>query len=62
MGGYRKIDTAGLLQSVELAVSMNEIGDYGAPVPDYMDVNVSTKVVKAIQSYVGIVNKIVWRK
>lgn len=56
------IETAGLLQSVELAVSMNEIGDYGAPVPDYMDVNVSTKVVKAIQSYVGIVNKIVWRK
>ncbi len=56
------ISTEGLLQSVELAVSMNAAGDCGIPVPDYTDVNVSTKVVKIIQSYVGVVNKFVWRK
>lgn len=56
------ISTQGLLQSVELAVSMNENGDYGIPVPDYVDTNVSTKVVKIIQSYVDAVNKFVWRK
>ena len=56
------ISTEGLLQSVELAVSMNENGDIGQPVPDYTDINVSTKVVKIIQSYTGVVNKFVWRK
>ncbi len=56
------ISTDGLLQSVDLAVSMNENGDYGIPVPDYVDTNVSTKVVKIIQSYKDTVNKFVWRK
>ena len=56
------ISTEGLLQSVELAVSMNEAGDYGIPVPDYIETNVSTKVVKIIQSYTGVVDKFVWRK
>ena len=56
------IDTTGLLQAVDLAVSMNANGDYGIPVPDYVEENVSTKVVKIIQSYVGVVNKMVWRK
>ena len=56
------IDTNGLLQSVETAVELVKNGDYGTPVPDYTDENVSTKVVKIIQSYVGIVNKMVWRK
>ena len=56
------IDTVGLLQSVELAVEMVKNGDLGVPVPDYMDVNVSDKVVRIIQSYVGVVNKMVWRK
>ncbi len=56
------IDDKGLLQSVDLAAEMVKNGDNGIPVPDYMDVNVSTKVVKIIQSYVGIVNKMVWRK
>lgn len=56
------IDTAGLLQSVELAVGMNRAGDFGVPVPDYMDLNVSAKVVKIIQSYVGVVDQFVWRK
>ena len=56
------IDTTGLLQAVELAVALNDRGDYGVPVPDYNDTNVSTKVVKIIQSYVGIVNRVVWRK
>lgn len=56
------IDTNGLLQSVDLAVSMNRAGDYGIPVPDYVNSNVSTKIVKIIQSYVGVVNKFVWRK
>lgn len=56
------IDEQGLLQSVDLAVSLNADGHYGIPVPDYTDTNVSTKVVKIIQSYVGVVNKMVWRK
>ena len=56
------IDEKGLLQSVDTAVEMNQSGDYGIPVPDYIEENVSTKVVKIIQSYVGVVNKMVWRK
>ena len=56
------IDTKGLLQSVDTAVEMNKNGDMGQPVPDYVEENVSTKVVKIIQSYVGVVNKMVWRK
>ena len=56
------IDTTGLLQAVDLAVSLNADGNYGIPVPDYVEENVSTKVVKIIQSYVGVVNKMVWRK
>lgn len=56
------IDEKGLLQSVNLAVEMNENGDYGIPVPDYVEENVSTKVVKIIQSYTGVVDKMVWRK
>ena len=51
-----------LLQAVETAVEMNRNGDYGIPVPDYVEENVSAKVVKIIQSYTGIVNKMVWRK
>lgn len=56
------IDEHGLLQSVDTAVELVRNGDYGKPVPDYTDENVSTKVVKIIQSYVGVVNKMVWRK
>ena len=56
------IDEKGLLQSVETAVEMNKNGDCGIPVPDYIEENVSTKVVKIIQSYTGVVNKMVWRK
>lgn len=56
------IDEKGLLQAVECAVDMNNNHDDGLPVPNYVDENVSTKVVKIIQSYVGIVNKMVWRK
>lgn len=56
------IDTDSLLQAVECAVEMNARGDHGTPVPDYTDENVSTKVVKIIQSYTGIVDKMVWRK
>ena len=56
------IDTASLLQAVDTAVEMNRNGDYGIPVPDYVEENVSTKVVKLIQSYTGVVNKMVWRK
>ena len=56
------IDTKSLLQAVETAVAMNENGDYGIPVPDYVEECVSTKVVKLIQSYTGVVNKMVWRK
>ena len=56
------IDTVGLLQSVDLAVEMVQNGDLGIPVPDYVYTNVSDKVVRIIQSYVGVVNKMVWRK
>ena len=56
------IDEKGLLQSVDTAVELVKSGDYGTPVPNYIDENVSTKVVKIIQSYVGVVNKMVWRK
>ncbi len=51
-----------VLQSVELAIRMNRNGDLGTPVPDYTDLNVSDKVVRLIQSYTGIVNRMVWRK
>ena len=51
-----------VLQSVETAIAMNKNGDYGLPVPDYIDTNVSNKVIKLIQSYTGVVNKMVWRK
>ena len=56
------IDTKGLLQSVDVAVELIRDGNPGIPVPDYVDENVSTKVVRIIQSYVGVVNKMVWRK
>lgn len=56
------IDEKSLLQAVDVAVNMNESGDYGIPVPDYLEENVSTKVVKIIQSYTGVINKMVWRK
>lgn len=56
------IDGNGLIQAVDTAVSMNENGDDGIPVPDYVEENVSTKVVKIIQSYTSTVNKMVWRK
>ena len=56
------IDEKSLLQAVATAVELNANGDYGIPVPDYIEENVSTKVVKIIQSYTGIVNRMVWRK
>ena len=56
------IDEKGLLQAVDVAVEMNKNCDLGIPVPDYVEENVSDKVVKIIQSYTGVVNKIVWRK
>ena len=56
------IDTKGLLQSVDVAVELIKNNEPGIPVPDYTDENVSTKVVRIIQSYVGVVNKMVWRK
>ena len=56
------IDENSLLQAVDTAVLMNSSGDFGIPVPDYTEENVSTKVVKIIQSYTGVVNKMVWRK
>ena len=56
------IDGDSLLKAVETAVEMNKNGDNGIPVPDYVEENVSIKVVKIIQSYTGVVNKIVWRK
>lgn len=56
------IEKQGIIQAVDLAVSMQENGDAGVAVPDYADENVSAKVVKIIQSYTGIVNKMVWRK
>jgi UDP-N-acetylglucosamine 2-epimerase (non-hydrolysing) len=51
-----------VLQSVDVAIRMNKNKDYGIPVPDYTDLNVSDKVVKLIQSYTGIINRMVWRK
>ena len=56
------IDEKSLLQAVDTAVTMVQNGDNGIPVPDYVEENVSTKVVKLIQSYTGVVNKLVWRK
>ncbi|MBR4295690.1 MAG: UDP-N-acetylglucosamine 2-epimerase (non-hydrolyzing) [Clostridia bacterium] len=56
------IDENSLLQAVDTAVDMNNMGDHGIPVPVYVEENVSTKVVKIIQSYTGVVNKMVWRK
>ena len=56
------IDTKSLLQAVDTAIAMQSAADYGTPVPNYTDENVSTKVVKLIQSYTGVVNKMVWRK
>ena len=56
------IDTTGLLQAVELTVEMNVHGINGTPAPDYTDQNVSAKVVQIIQSFTGVVNKMVWRK
>ena len=63
-GGFiiGSITTEGVLQAVDLAVSMYEQGDHGIDVPSYIDTNVSCKVIKIIQSYVGIVNKMMWRK
>ena len=56
------ITTEQVLQAVDTAVAMNRNGDFGVDVPDYTDENVSTKVVKLIQSYTGVINKMVWRK
>ena len=56
------IDEKSLLQAVDTAVELNNNKEYGIPVPDYIEENVSTKVVKIIQSYTGVVNKMVWRK
>ena len=56
------IDENNLLRSVDTAVTMNNCGDFGTPVKDYTDENVSTKVVKIIESYTGIVDRFVWRK
>ena len=56
------IDEKSLLQAVSTAVEMNLDADYGIPVPDYVEENVSSKVVKIIQSYTGVVDKMVWRK
>ena len=56
------VEDGTVLQSVELAVEMKNNADIGNPVPDYLDTNVSSKVVKIIQSYVGIINKNIWRK
>ena len=56
------IDEDGLLQAIDTAVELNKNGDFGIPVPDYVEENVSTKVVKIIQSYTNVVNKMVWRK
>lgn len=56
------ITTEQVLQAVDTAVEMNRNGDFGLPVRDYMDENVSIKVVKLIQSYTGIVDRFVWRK
>jgi DNA-binding transcriptional LysR family regulator len=62
--GFREIlaEYDSLLQAVDVAVEMNNNRDLGIPVPDYIDENVSDKVVKITQSYTGVVNKMVWRK
>lgn len=59
---YGKGEGFGLLKNIYVAVSLIRGGMPGIPVPDYVDENVSTKVVRIIQSYVGVVNKMVWRK
>ena len=56
------IDQDNLLQAVDTAVQLNAEGCHGIPVPDYVEENVSTKVVKIIQSYTGVVDRMVWRK
>ncbi|WP_099205688.1 non-hydrolyzing UDP-N-acetylglucosamine 2-epimerase [Scatolibacter rhodanostii] len=56
------ITTEQVLQAVDTAVEMNQNGDYGIPVPDYAEQNVSTKVVKIIQSYTGVIDRMVWKK
>lgn len=56
------IDEKSLLQAVDTAVVMNKEGDWGTPVPDYIEENVSSKIIKIIQSYTSVVNKMVWRK
>lgn len=56
------IDEKSLLQAVDVAVELNESGCYGVPVPDYTDENISTKIIKIVQSYTGVINKMVWRK
>lgn len=56
------IDAVNLLKAVDTAVTMNQNDDHGIPVPDNVEENVLTKVVKIIQSYTGVVNKMVWRK
>ena len=56
------IDGDHLLQAVDVAIEMNKNRDLGIPVPDYVDENVSDKVVKIIQSYTGVIDKMVWRK
>ena len=56
------IDGKSLLQAVDTAIGMVGNGDNGIPVPDYVEENVSTKVVKIIQSYTGVVDRMVWRK
>jgi UDP-N-acetylglucosamine 2-epimerase (non-hydrolysing) len=56
------IDEHSLLQAVDTAVTMVSEGDNGLPVPNYVDENVSSKIVKLVQSYTGVVNKMVWRK
>ena len=56
------IDNKSLLQAVDIAVGLNSLCEYGTPVPDYVEENVSTKVVKIIQSYTEIINRVVWKK
>lgn len=60
MGITKAIEEKVAVQSVDTAVELNKAGEYGIPVPDYVEENVSTKVVKIIQSYTGVVNKMVW--
>lgn len=57
-----RVDSKSLLQAVDMAITMNVNGDYGLPVPDYVEENVSTKVVNLIQSYTGVVDRMVWKK